>query len=156
MKAIPTKYGGTTFRSKLEASYAKTLDLLTIKWTYETNGFDLGSIKYLPDFWLPDIRTFLEVKGPFIPGAEKARELSKKVEDDWWDPSSIVIIGNELGKMKTADGEEEVALLKCRKCGKYWFASVSRSYACRNCGMHDGDHHIEEWHNNLDLAQINI
>jgi hypothetical protein len=156
LKAIQTIYKGTRFRSKLEASYAKTLDSLHVRWTYETNGYHLGKTKYLPDFWLPDINTFLEVKGPAIPGAEKAEALAKAVHDDQFDPKTIVILANEMGEMKLPDDGDEVYLLKCSMCSKYWFVGISKSYACRHCGAHDGDRHVEEWHNQLTLEQITI
>ncbi|MEW2635389.1 hypothetical protein AB0903_28030 [Streptomyces sp. NPDC048389] len=39
-------------------------DHLGVVWQYEPEGFDLGSGHwYLPDFWLPDLRIWLEVKG---------------------------------------------------------------------------------------------
>jgi hypothetical protein len=40
-------------------------DALEIEWSYEPQGFDLPSGRYLPDFWLPGIRDgiWFEVKG---------------------------------------------------------------------------------------------
>lgn len=156
MKAIQTLYNGTLFRSKLEASYAKTFDSLGIKWSYEVNGYDLGNTRYLPDFWLSNSNTFFEVKGPVTPGADKAEALAKAVEDDWFDPTTMVIIGNELGELKIPGEDDDVRLQKCAMCKMYCFVSVSRSYACRNCGTHDGDHHIEEWYDRIELKQITI
>lgn len=45
--ARPTTYGNTTFRSRLEARFARHLDELGELWTYEPEVF--GG-KYLPDF----------------------------------------------------------------------------------------------------------
>lgn len=72
---IPTTYRGVHFRSRLEAKWAVFLDALEIKWEYEPEGFDLGGIWYLPDFWLPDFECgmFLEVK----PGEFTAQEREK-------------------------------------------------------------------------------
>lgn len=77
---IKTKYRGVTFRSTLEADWAATLDTMNVGWRYEAQGIELESGEwYLPDFWLPGIGTWLEVKGPMVPGAEKALELADAV-----------------------------------------------------------------------------
>lgn len=62
MKAIPTEYGGVTFRSRLEARWAMFLDESNIPWKYEWEGYDLDGYKYLPDFYLPKRDAFLEIK----------------------------------------------------------------------------------------------
>jgi len=63
MKIIQTKYKGYNFRSRLEARWAVFFDSLGIKWEYEKEGFDLGNgIYYLPDFWLPEVGLWAEVK----------------------------------------------------------------------------------------------
>ncbi len=78
VQAIPTSYRGVSFRSRLEATWAYNLDAWGISWSYEPEGFTLPSgARYLPDFWLPDIRTWLEVKGPGVGGLEKTREFAK-------------------------------------------------------------------------------
>lgn len=157
MKAIPTTYKGIEFRSKLEASYAKTLDELGIKWTYEHNGYEIEGVKYLPDFWLPEISTFLEVKGPVVPGAEKARDLavaSNPESDAWWYPKILVIIGNEMGELRLASDDRDVSLAQCENCKRFWFMPDSCSYQCRTCGTHDGDHHIMSSSYNLTLSII--
>lgn len=66
IRAIPTRYQGYSFRSRLEARWAVFFDSLGIRWDYEPEGFDLGNgLKYLPDFWLPDWGIWVEVKpGP--------------------------------------------------------------------------------------------
>ena len=77
MEAIRTFYRGTWFRSKLEASYAQTFDYYNIEWVYEVNGYHIENVKYLPDFWLPEINTVLEVKGPLVPGVERAKKTRR-------------------------------------------------------------------------------
>lgn len=62
MKAIPTFYNGTLFRSRTEARWAVLLDALSIPWVYEPEGYQLPSLLYLPDFWLPRFECFAEVK----------------------------------------------------------------------------------------------
>lgn len=63
IRSIPTQYNGRTFRSRLEARTAQWLDVNDVRWLYEPEGLDCFGIWYLPDFLLPDCRTFLEVKG---------------------------------------------------------------------------------------------
>ena len=63
IKPIETVYKGYRFRSRLEARWAVFFDNLGIVWEYEKEGFDLGEgIYYLPDFWLPEVKMWAEVK----------------------------------------------------------------------------------------------
>jgi hypothetical protein len=63
LQAIDTKYNGYRFRSRLEARWAVFFDNLGMKYEYELEGFKLPSGKgYLPDFFLPDLSLFVEVK----------------------------------------------------------------------------------------------
>ena len=64
IKPIETQYKGYRFRSRLEARWAVFFDYLNIKWLYEPEGFDLGDgLYYLPDFYLPELDLWIEVKG---------------------------------------------------------------------------------------------
>ncbi len=64
MKPIQTSYKGCKFRSRLEARWAVFFDSLGIIWEYEKEGFVLSTgDTYLPDFWLPQLDCFFEVKG---------------------------------------------------------------------------------------------
>jgi hypothetical protein len=70
IKAIETHYKGCRFRSRLEARWAVFFDALGIVWEYEAQGYHVSSMfegggewLYLPDFHLPALGTFVEVKG---------------------------------------------------------------------------------------------
>lgn len=64
LRAIETTYQDYAFRSRLEARWAVFLSALGLSWTYEAEGYDLGAAGYyLPDFWLPAIGCWLEIKG---------------------------------------------------------------------------------------------
>ena len=64
IKVIETKYRGYHFRSRLEARWALFLDCMDAKWEYEKEGFVLSNGEhYLPDFWLPELNLWLEIKG---------------------------------------------------------------------------------------------
>jgi hypothetical protein len=63
LKPIETRYKGYRFRSRLEARWAVFFDALGIEWQYEPEGYEKNGIRYLPDFWLPQTQTWVEVKG---------------------------------------------------------------------------------------------
>lgn len=66
IKAIPTRYKGYHFRSRLEARWAVFFDAVGIKWEYEKEGYTNGEDNYLPDFvlyGLPGTNIFVEIKG---------------------------------------------------------------------------------------------
>lgn len=67
---IETAYKGCRFRSRLEARWAVFFDALGIEWQYEPEGFEVrygpdgaDVHRYLPDFYLPRSKTWVEVKG---------------------------------------------------------------------------------------------
>lgn len=62
IKAIDTVYKGYKFRSRLEARYAVFFDALGLKFEYEKEGYEFGSIRYLPDFYFPDYKFWIETK----------------------------------------------------------------------------------------------
>lgn len=76
-KAMEVLYSGKVFRSRLEVRWAVFLDLLQVNWDYEPCHYEIGpDLYYLPDFYLPDHQTWLEVKGaPFMDTASYAKVL---------------------------------------------------------------------------------
>lgn len=65
IKPIETAYAGCRFRSRLEARWAVFFDHLAIEWEYEAQGYESDAGRYLPDFWLPGMSLWVEVKGRF-------------------------------------------------------------------------------------------
>lgn len=67
MQPIETVYRGYRFRARLEARWAVYFDAIGELWEYESEGFVLNDgTRYLPDFWLPRVQMWAEVKGkPF-------------------------------------------------------------------------------------------
>lgn len=63
IKAIETSYNGYRFRSRAEARWAVFFDTAGIRYRYELEGFELPCGRYLPDFYLPDLDYWFEVKG---------------------------------------------------------------------------------------------
>lgn len=65
-KAKPTRYREVLFRSRLEARWAVCFDELGIPWQYEPEKFDLGELRYIPDFHLAGC-VYCEVKPAISP-----------------------------------------------------------------------------------------
>lgn len=96
MRPIETEYAGYRFRSRLEARWAVFFDVAEIDFSYETEGMVLPAdivpgwtrprFRYLPDFWLPDLSLWVEVKARWTPGEaakvyNAAAHLSARGED---------------------------------------------------------------------------
>lgn len=65
--AKPTLYNGIRFRSKSEARFAEFLASISIRSAYEAYEYLIDdTVEYWPDFWLPDLRVFVEVKGDVL------------------------------------------------------------------------------------------
>lgn len=63
IKPIETVYNGYRFRSRLEARWAVVCDALGIRYLYEPEGFEnADGERYLPDFYWPDFKIYVEVK----------------------------------------------------------------------------------------------
>lgn len=82
LTAIETRYAGCRFRSRLEARWARFFDHMSIRWQYEPEGFivhdrmalaTVDTWSYLPDFWLPELGMWAEVKGSW--DTESARRF---------------------------------------------------------------------------------
>lgn len=149
LKAIQTVYRGYKFRSRLEARWAVFFDSLGIRWEYEKEGYDLDGLWYLPDFWLPELNCWAEVKGK-IPDmnddgewigeeVEKARRLLEKSENlvfmlcgamDISQPPTI--IGFTYGMDGEIEGAEHYSFARCPICGRVGivFAGYVRDIGC--------------------------
>ncbi|GAB4553135.1 MAG: hypothetical protein OHK0023_21890 [Anaerolineae bacterium] len=57
--SLPESVKYTRFRSQLEISFALALEARGIRWFYEQERIE----RYLVDFYLPDCRVWVEVKG---------------------------------------------------------------------------------------------
>lgn len=75
MKPIETIYKNYRLRSRLEARWAVFFDTLGVKWEYEKEGYDLDGVWYLPDFWLPSLGYWFEVKGKHPTREERQKSM---------------------------------------------------------------------------------
>lgn len=108
-KAIEVLYSGKVFRSRLEARWAVFLDLLGVNWDYEPCHYEIGpDLYYLPDFYLPDQRAWLEVKGaPFMDAASYAKVLGAvagprriPLREYPYTPSERLLLGGPFRELK--------------------------------------------------------
>jgi hypothetical protein len=67
-------YQGIRMRSSYELAFAQACDAAGILWQYEPKRFDLGRWSYTPDFYLPTLGIFVEIKGYF---SEESQEKIK-------------------------------------------------------------------------------
>lgn len=119
MKPIETFYGGYRFRSRLEARWAVFFDAVQVGYRYEEDGYDLDGVWYLPDFWLPGLDCWVEIKPKWPTELErqKAQYLSWALEKnvyifygDVWTPDPLKGRGIEPfpGTRVTVRGEDHV------------------------------------------------
>lgn len=141
-EARPTLYRGTQFRSELEAGWARTLDQLSLDWEYEKHAYKLPSGEgYLPDFWLPAVRTFIEAKGSHVQRRHKPQELAKEVNADvivliGWPPVmkrvTPYIWDPYLNWLDPLGYDTRLAL--CPGCSAWQWMRAQLSRRCRVCG----------------------
>ncbi len=62
-RAKSVVFKGVTFRSTIEARWATFMSLMGVDYEYEPDRYNVGLAEgYVPDFWLPAQRCFLEIK----------------------------------------------------------------------------------------------
>lgn len=162
MNARETIWMGCRFRSRHEARWAVFYTHLGVPWIYEPEGFLLFDGTYLPDFWLPEQRAFVEIKWERRPNADeitKARDLcaneGKPVfvffgEIPYPDPLN----GGKRPWIESAlayhlvDGEvtDDTGHWWCRcpTCGAYGIAYQGR-HGRLECGHHRGDDRVRSF-----------
>jgi len=171
LKTLPCKYKEIEYRSKTEARVAEEVfDRHEIKFLYEAETYNFDGELYSPDFYLPEIKTFIEVKGATDSDLSKPQKLLKTLQDQWvgttdqkqyidsegntqnidalmnweWDQPFMVIAIFSDGTFKSVDEEgnhTDLFFTKCAKCNSWQFIHTSGFYACRKCGHHDEHHH---------------
>jgi hypothetical protein len=122
--AIPTEYGGTRFRSRLEARWAAFFDALSWDWDYEPIDLD----GYIPDFVLPFryAPLLVEVK-PALRLPAELHDHKQKITDSSWSGEAL-IVGSRLGLLK-GEGDMLCGILGSRE--PMPAAEVARVERCR-------------------------
>jgi len=166
LKAIPTTYQGVNLKSRFEADVAFLIEGLKHKWQYEPKSFLLDDgTHYLPDFYLPDLRLFIECRGyesekgeaqingfgKLITTADKSiikRPLTLEYDHNVYPdylaigPQSVVFYESVY---RYGVGKSEDAIMaQCDKCDRWFFVGAYGSYQCRFCGRWDGDKHFKD------------
>lgn len=92
MKAIETVDKGIRFRSRLEARWAVFFDAVGVKYQYEPEGYVLSDgTRYLPDFYLPDIKMWVEVKGVMSNADQRKIDLFREAI---FEESKLIVVGD--------------------------------------------------------------
>lgn len=142
-KAIPTKYKGYFFRSRLEARWAVFFDACGVEWEYEPEGFDLGNgMYYLPDFLLHNVDgraggdLFVEVKGQMTDidalKINRFAQIGAKKDGIGKSTTPILVVG------KIPEGEDAWDICDYIS-GEAYSAKDGHPYPF-NFGTIDGDH----------------
>ena len=74
--SIVTHYDGNVFRSRHEARFAYLLNQLSVRYEYEGTTFDMKTgvnQRYTPDFYLPELHVWVELKPAYPHWEELAR-----------------------------------------------------------------------------------
>lgn len=84
--ALQTTYRGITYRSRTEARWAVFFDHMGWRVNYEPEGVTIEGTRYLPDFYLPEFKTWVEVKGdkPTEGEIRKCRTLARATGNAVW------------------------------------------------------------------------
>lgn len=90
---------GYRFRSRLEARWAVFFETLGVDYLYEPEGFCFDGISYLPDFYLPLVDCYLEVK-PSTPNAEEQNKAGLLMQNIL---RPVVFLVGEIGKHRSFD-----------------------------------------------------
>lgn len=100
IQAKPTPHGGYMFRSQLEARWALFFDKIHVPYIYELDGYTLkgGAIHYRPDFWVPECKTFVEVK-PFTPSAEEMDKAFYLALESGF--NTVIVCGDPYGLLES-------------------------------------------------------
>lgn len=128
IKAIPTEYNGTQYRSRTEARWAILFDLLGIEFEYERAKVQTGISNYIPDFILPESKTIFEVKGSEPTRVELERIAGLGI-DSYWNTTRIITTGGPSSQLwavyrwTPSVTCQEHYLSQCGYCGKFGFFS---------------------------------
>lgn len=129
MEAIQTWYRGYYFRSRKEARVAVFLDELGVKWEYEMQGYADSEVAYLPDFWLPELDVYLEVKpNGKVPSIEDRRKASHLAAEKY---RAVFIHYADIGERQDRQGNDSMECIGPHGIidSQYWFCQ------CEHCGL---------------------
>lgn len=146
LKAIETKYAGRKFRSRVEARWAVFFEHLKLRWDYEAEGYDLDGEFYLPDFILPDLKLYIEVKG-VEPNEDDIRKAKKLAQQSSY-RGVVIAVGQPAdqklklyGFKDIEDGTGYCFAQDRRNTNEYWLLSLDESSWTFSIGPDYGPDH---------------
>lgn len=149
MKAIETDYNGYLFRSRIEARWSIVFNTLRVPFEYEKEGYHLKSGMYLPDFWLPEQKYWVEIKGASPTAQERilAGELAEFTKSNVFIffgaiPTEHSVTDSALAFFPEGGEDNLYMLCECLDCGMIdiQFDGRSDRMACKSNGCRKSSH----------------
>lgn len=174
IRALPTEYGGIQFRSRQEARWAVFFDTLGLHYEYEMEGFDLGDgVWYLPDFWIPSIDSWIEIKGldPNAAEVDKSERLAVATGKNVFVFSGVVFVPDGCAHGPAAEAclvdigefaepshwwDENFCWCECLGCGLFGIQFEGRAdrLPCVRSGDCCGSGKGGDWGHNADSPRL--
>lgn len=158
IKPVETIYKGYKFRSRTEARWAIVFDCLNIKWTYEAEGYKLTrKKKYLPDFFLPELKIFFECKGIMDDESQLKIDSFQKsgcfnLVVGYSDMTFITSMQNNKNYYELNEDKKSALLVFCRQCKRYYFTNwdsffeeTNRCPCCNKISTNPFDSVFNDW-----------
>lgn len=175
-----TFYNGITYHSATEADIAAALDTLGIRHQYECRRFNDSSFvfgRYTPDFWLPDLKTHVEVTwkwderhakqaqallslganvSPMLfckDGGTRYLAMTQATVHGWNYKGQLHDVDSSTGLLDedfTDDKWDGVIIARCKECGGFYFMHTQSSWTCPLCGRTGAG--LENYGHNLEMA----
>ncbi len=116
IKSKETYYDGYRFRSRLEARWAVFFNNIGLEYEYEVEGFDMEECSYLPDFYIPSIDRWFEIKGQPLTVSEiqKCEQFCRRKDNENIKFSILI------GAPKPLMLEEDFSILGIREYTWQW------------------------------------
>ena len=137
--SMPTTYNGIPFRSRLEARWAIFFDAMSTPWEYEPENFITKQGPYLPDFYLPELKSFFIVKGEELPKSEEIKcwEIAMAIDKHFiFAVGAIPPVFNDNDRnfsLWSTRGDWPYFFCRCTACGALTFQWYG--LADRHCGV---------------------
>ena len=131
IRAIDTEHSGYFFRSRLEARWSIFFEEAGIKYRYEPEGVNLDGMRYLPDFFLPELNFWVEVK----PDKPTEQERDKAIRLCVASRQNVVILAGEVWHdvecfcylpVEPDTAKRGLAELEKNESAKLWWVSASQ------------------------------
>ena len=117
MNPRPCEYDGKMFRSRLEAKWAAFFMAWGTPYQYEPDRYGTSRRGYLPDFWLPSLGLFWEIK-PACRFMDPTPDIRRAIEATANMPAPLwIVYGEPVPRCYViTSGADTLVLAQCRKC----------------------------------------